>query len=146
MLVGGGVQPPEELESPGLRGGCEREERQVRLLAPCCRGRGEGIFGGVPVAGEGPLRSASTTIVERAAAAGSARMSSATRCRAPVSSGSCARTFARTLSVSMAGKPSMGPVRAPAGIDDTGEALTAVCTAVVSSSRGVMSLPFSKVP
>ena len=42
--------------------------------------------------------SANSTIVARAAPAGSLRMCSATRCRAPVNSGSRARTRASTLS------------------------------------------------
>ena len=52
----------------------------------------------VTVAGEVPLRSASSTIVARAAPAGSVSTCSATRCSAPVNSGSSERTRTRTPS------------------------------------------------
>ncbi len=52
----------------------------------------------VTVAGEVPLRSASSTMVAREAAAGSVSTCSATRCSAPVNSGSSVRTRTSTPS------------------------------------------------
>lgn len=57
------------------------------------------------VAGEVPLRSASSTMVARAAASGSLSTCSATRRRAPVSSPAPARTLASTPSEETATAP-----------------------------------------
>ena len=83
------------------------------------------------VAGEVPLPSASSTIVERAALAGSVSTSSATRCSAPVNSGSPARTRASTLSV------------LPFG-ESPGREASTTARAAVSSSRAAIVVPFQQ--
>ncbi len=86
----------------------------------------------VTVAGEVPLRSASSTIVARAAPAGSVSTCSATRCRAPVNSVSRDRIRTRT--------PSEAPsaaVSATAVVDDVGSGWVIAATPSAGKALGV---------